>query len=689
MGDGLARDWEPATRPAWNDHFYIRILKPPQFSNHSLASPLSLSLSLTLEASLSSRPMDRDQEPDAKDHAPPAEVEPVEVAGEEGIDGEKNEYLKEEVQAVCWPSHLPLPEAPDGLTKARSIGPDEERHPIDRSVSLNSTFGAVDVAALAKFIRDRSSVFSAAIAKRVSSLKESPPVDGNSGPAALVTEFHLPGLKVVVRVKGEDERADAEGEPKGCEIKGRVSFFSRSGCRDCGAVRSFFRERGIPYVEINLDVFPERDRELVERTGSAAVPAIFFNETLLGGLVALNSMRNSGEFDRRLQKMAGGRCPETAPRVPVYGFDDEEELERERPDAMVAAARILRQRLPIQDRITRMKLVKNCFTGADMVEALIGHLDCGRKKAVEIGKELARKHFIHHVFRENDFEDGNNHFYRFLEHEPAIPRCFNFRGSTNDNEPKPIQIVGQKLTKLMQAILEAYASDDRCHLDYGRIGASEEFRRYVNLVQDLQRIDIFSLSADEKMAFFLNLYNAMVIHAIIRIGQPGMIDRRAFFTDFQYIIGGYPYSLSSIKNGILRSNRRQPYSLVKPFSAGDKRLELAPAKVNPLIHFGLCNGTHSSPSVRFFSAQGVEVELRYAAREFFVHGGVEVDLEKRVVHLSRIFKWYSSDFGQEKDILEWILSYLDASKAGLLTHLLNDGGPIKISYQNFDWSLNC
>ncbi|WOL09792.1 hypothetical protein Cni_G18545 [Canna indica] len=631
-------------------------------------------------------PMDRLREPDDDDRAPA--VVDRDANGDERIEGDKGAYRKE-VQVVRPPSHLPQPEAPPELTKVRSTGPDEERRPIDRSVSLNSS---VDVSLIGKFFRDRSSVFSAAIAKRISSLKEPPlGVDGDGcDPAAPVTEFHLSGLKVIVRLKGEDEaEAEVEAEPDAPEIKGRVSFFSRSGCRDCGAVRCFFRDRGLPYVEINIDVFPERERELVERTGSAAVPAIFFNEKLLGGLVALNSLRNSGEFDGRLRDMAGGRCPETAPRVPVYGFDDEEELRGERSDAMLSVTRVLRHRLPIQDRITRMKLVKNCFSGSDMVEALINHLDCGRKKAVEIGKELARGHFIHHVFRENDFEDGNNHFYRFLEHEPAIPRCFNFRGSTNDYEPKPAAAVSLRLTKLMTAVLEAYASDDRRHLDYGRIGASEEFRRYVNLVQDLQRVDLFSLSADERLTFFLNLYNAMVIHAIIRVGQPGVIDRRAFYTDFQYIVGGYPYSLSSIKNGILRSNRRQPYSLVKPFSASDKRLKLAPEKVNPLIHFGLCNGTRSSPTVRFFSTQGVDLELRYATRAFFLGGGVEVDLEKRVVYLTRIIKWYSADFGQEKDVLKWILNYLDATKAGLLTHLLNDGGPIIISYQNFDWSLNC
>ncbi|XP_010918370.1 uncharacterized protein [Elaeis guineensis] len=612
----------------------------------------------------------------------PAESHPIDQQSPTIRDGaplENGKVAGEEDRVLGPPSHLPRPEAPAGLTKTRSTGPDEFRS-IERSVSVNSP--VVDVSSIGKYLRDRGNSFSAAIVKRISSLKET----GDP-----VTEFHLSGLKVIVRMKGDKEREEEESNDRDhFEIKGRISFFSKSCCRDCGAVRSFFREKALPYVEINLDVFPEREKELIERSGSAGVPQIFFNEKLLGGLVALNSLRNSGEFDRRLREMVGRRCPETAPSVPVYGFDDEDELTKERTDVMLGIVRVLRQRLPIQDRITKMKIVKNCFSGSEMVEAIIHHLDCGRKKAVEIGQELARKHFIYHVFRENDFEDGHHQFYRFLEHDPAITKCFNFRGSTNDNEPKPAAVVGQRLAKLMSAILEAYASDDRRHLDYGRISTSEEFRRYVNLVQDLQRVDLFALPADEKMAFFLNLYNAMVIHAVIRLGRPGgVIDRRAFYTDFQYIVGGYHYSLSTIKNGILRLNRRQPYSLVKPFSATDKRLELAVEKLNPLIHFGLSNGTRSSPSVRFFSAEGVEAELRYAAREFFLNGGMEVDLGKRTVHLTKIIKWYSVDFGQDKDILKWILNYLDATKSGLLTHLLNDGGPVNIVYQNFDWSLDC
>ncbi|XP_031371477.1 uncharacterized protein LOC116187038 [Punica granatum] len=568
-------------------------------------------------------------------------------------------------------SLLPKPEAPRGFFTAPQ--PDDDAA-MNRSQSLTDSL-AVDMPAIGKYIRDRSNSFSAAIVRRLSSLKDGSGDEYEPDSKPDVTEINLSGLKVIVKLKTEPEK----------ELKGRISFFSKSGCRDCRAVRSFFRERGLRFVEINVDVYPLREKELVARTGSSAVPAIFFNEKLLGGLVALNSLRNCGLLERRMEEMLGGKCPPEAPAVPVYGFDDPEE---EAKDGAVAVVRVLRQRLPIQDRLMKMKIVKNCFAGAEMVEALIHHFDCGRKKAIEIGRQLAKKHFIHHVFGENDFEDGN-HFYRFLEHEPFIPRCFNFRGSTNDNEPKSAALIGLKITKIMTAILESYASDNRQHLDYAAISKSEEFRRYVNLSQELHRVDLTTLSQEERLAFFLNLYNSMVIHAVIRVGLPGgIIDRRSFYSDFQYVVGGHPYSLTTIINGILRNNRRPPYSLVKPFSNGDPRLELTLPKVNPLIHFGLCNGTRSSPPVRFFSPQGVVAELRSAAREFFQSDGMDVQLDRRTVKLTRIIKWYSSDFGQEKEILRWVLNYLDATKAGLLTHLLSDGGPVSIVYQDYDWSVN-
>ncbi|XP_073273988.1 uncharacterized protein [Primulina huaijiensis] len=566
-------------------------------------------------------------------------------------------------------SRLPKPEAPPGIDNLYPRPP-----LMERSRSLPETLDT-QALAIGKFIRDKSNSFSAAITKRISSLKSGEEDDDGK---VNVTEFNLVGLKVIKKLKENKT-----------ELKGRISFFSRSNCRDCTAVRSFLRERNLNFAEINVDVYPGREKELRERTGGVSVPQIFFNEKLIGGLVALNSLRNGGMLDKKLEEILSVKCPDDAPAAPVYGFDEDAEEEESPVDEMAVTVRVVRQRVPIQDRFVKMKFVKNCFCGAELVEALIHHFDCGRKKAIEIGKQLARKHFIHHVFGENTFEDGN-HLYRFLEHEPFIPKCHNFRGSVSDSEPKAVADLSQRLICVMSAILESYASDDRRHLDYVGISNSEEFRRYVNLVEDLQRVNLTTLSADEKLAFFINLHNAMAIHAVIRIGSPGdMIDRRSFFNEFMYVVGGYAFSLSSIKDGILRNNRRQPFSLIKPFSTGDARLELAFPKVNQLIHFGLCNATRGSPSVKFFTPRGIESELRYAAREFFQRDdGMQIDLAKRAVHLSRIIKWYSGDFGQDKEVLKFLMDYLDANKAGLLTHLLSDGGNINIVYLKFDWALN-
>lgn len=252
-------------------------------------------------------------------------------------------------------SGLPRPEPPSGIG---SNGPVSFR----RSQSMS-----VDMPSIGKFIRERSNNFSAAIVKRLSSLKENNNADdsktaANSGD---VTEFSLSGLKVVVKLKSHVEH------------KGRISFFSRSNCRDCTAVRRFFREKGLKFIEINIDVYPQREQELIERTGSSTVPQIFFNEKLFGGLVALNSLRNSGGFDKRVKEMLRSKCPEDAPAPAVYGFED---IAEEWTDEMSGIMRVLRQRLPIQDRLVKLKIVKNCFSGSEMVEALIQQLDCGRKK---------------------------------------------------------------------------------------------------------------------------------------------------------------------------------------------------------------------------------------------------------------------------------------------------------------------
>ena len=95
------------------------------------------------------------------------------------------------------------------------------------------------------------------------------------------------------------------------------------------------------------------------------------------------------------------------------------------------------------------------------------------------------------------------------------------------------------------------------------------------MIEELHRIDLHDLTREEKLAFFINLYNMMAIHAIVLWGYPdGPLERRRFFGEFKYVIGGYSYSLSAIQNGVLRSNKRPPYNLIKPFGLKDKRIEV-------------------------------------------------------------------------------------------------------------------
>jgi len=110
-----------------------------------------------------------------------------------------------------------------------------------------------------------------------------------------------------------------------------------------------------------------------------------------------------------------------------------------------------------------------------------------------------------------------------------------------------------------------------------------DFQRYLRIIQELHRVELEDVQREEKLAFFINLYNMMAIHSILVWGHPaGTFDRTKMFMDFKYVIGGYTYSLSAIQNGILRGNQRPMFNPMKPFGVKDKR-----SKVKKLLSVSL------------------------------------------------------------------------------------------------------
>ncbi|TVU11991.1 hypothetical protein EJB05_45606 [Eragrostis curvula] len=470
-------------------------------------------------------------------------------------------------------------------------------------------------------------------------------------------------------------------------MKGRVILYTKLGCQDCKMVRLFLHQKRLQYIEINIDIFPSRKLELEKNTGSSTVPKVYFNDLLIGGLTELKKMEESGILDENIDVLFKEEPSSLAPLPPLPGEDDKSGSGK--MDELATIVRKMRDSLIPKDRFYKMRRFSNCFLGSEAVDFLSEDQYLERDEAVEFGRKLASKHFFRHVLDENVFEDGNQ-LYRFLDHDPIVmTQCYNIPRGIIDVAPKPIVEVASRLRLLSYAIFEAYVSEDGRHVDYRSIQGCEEFKRYIRTIEELQRVETADMSREEKLAFFINLYNMMVIHALVTCGHPaGPLDRRKFFGDFKYVIGGCAYSLSAIQNGILRGNQRPPYNLAKPFGQKDQRSKVALPYPEPLVHFSLVCGTKSGPALRCYSPGNIDKELMEAARDFLRNGGLIVDPEGKVASVSNILRWYSADFGKnEMEVLKHASNYLEPSQSEQLLELLA-AAQLKVVYQPYDWSIN-
>ena len=137
------------------------------------------------------------------------------------------------------------------------------------------------------------------------------------------------------------------------------------------------------------------------------------------------------------------------------------------------------------------------------------------------------------------------------------------------------------------------------------------FESYKGVARQLQRVDLDSMAQNrnELLAFFINIYNALVIHGTIERGVPANLwARYSFFSTTAYNIGGYKFTLNDIENGILRGNRASMATLyMRPFAASvekDPRLKFTVTDpVEARIHFALNCGAKSCPPIKTFSAE--------------------------------------------------------------------------------------
>lgn len=246
--------------------------------------------------------------------------------------------------------------------------------------------------------------------------------------------------------------------------------------------------------------------------------------------------------------------------------------------------------------------------------------------------------------------------------------------------------IAEQLKEAINVIKAKYYSESG-EVDYKSIKSSDEFKGYLDLAKQLQNFDLNSLKTpQQKLAFWINIYNSLVVHGIVATGvQQSVWEVKNFFRRVKYLIGGYKFSLDDIEHGILRANRG--HSLwSQPFSKGDPRLKLALEVLEPRIHFTLVCGAKSCPPIGVYDEKEIDKQLDLAARSF-INSELALNESRKSVVISKIFNWYADDFGKDrKERLSFIIKYLNSKEK--MVFIEKNIDRIRISYRQYDWSLN-
>jgi hypothetical protein len=185
---------------------------------------------------------------------------------------------------------------------------------------------------------------------------------------------------------------------------------------------------------------------------------------------------------------------------------------------------------------------------------------------------------------------------------------------------------------------------------------------------DLKQLQSELATADQKLAFWINTYNAMV-QAKIRDDQKQFDDRDKFFKTEDQMIGGVELSLDQIENGIMR---RQTVSSNKQFVEA-----FQVDRVDPRIHFTLNCGATSCPPVAYYSVENLDKDLSLAEASYVTQTS-SYNAESNTLEISELFDWFEADFGGKKGVLE-VMKRLEI--------IPQDADP-KITYAPYNWNLD-
>ena len=207
-------------------------------------------------------------------------------------------------------------------------------------------------------------------------------------------------------------------------------------------------------------------------------------------------------------------------------------------------------------------------------------------------------------------------------------------------------------------------------VDYAAFARAPEFGQYL---ASLDRVRPELLDDDERLAFWINAYNAFTIQLIVvhhesesirNINKSlGVLQLKGPWSEPIVRAAGRRLSLDEVSHGIIR----------KEFG-------------EPRIHFALVCAAMSCPPLRSEAYTGARLveQLNDQSRRFLRESPTKNRFERRVLYVSPILTAYRSDFGPTPQDLGRALApwFEGANKERLMK------GHALIRATSFDWTLN-
>jgi hypothetical protein len=227
-------------------------------------------------------------------------------------------------------------------------------------------------------------------------------------------------------------------------------------------------------------------------------------------------------------------------------------------------------------------------------------------------------------------------------------------------------------------------------VDYAALRVNPIYEDFRHCTAKLRTFDPSALlDRNTGLAFWINLYNTLVLDAVIALGvRRSVMEQRAgltFFRQAAYIVGSQRMSCDDIEHGILRANRGHPFYPGMQFQSSDPRLKWVIEPFDVRVHFALNCASRSCPPIRAYSQENLDSQLELATRSYLA-ADVQILPAENVLYLSSIFKWFAADFGGRDGIIDFILSHLP-DEAGQ-TWLSKQRDRVALRYKPYDWTLN-